>query len=95
MDMMRTVLIKRWILLGREAVGFLEVPPSTEVRQGLFALNLPPDFASSLNKSTYRNHMGMSMLTTLQASPTWKMTVSDWQSCWKQMYALQALRKEC
>jgi len=35
MDMMRTVLIKRWILLGREAVGFLEVPPSTEVRQGI------------------------------------------------------------
>jgi len=33
MDMMRTVLIKRWILLGREAVGFLEVPPSTDVRQ--------------------------------------------------------------
>ena len=47
--------------------------------------NLPPHFASLFNKSTYRNHTGMFMLTsTLQASPAWKMAVSDWQSCWKQ-----------
>ena len=67
-----------------EAVGFLEVPPSTEAWQGLFEQNLPPHFASSLNTSTYRNHTGMFMLTTLQASPAWKLTVSDWRSCWKQ-----------